>query len=120
MKKKLMTCLIVFLSINCFAQENQQIHPYSTILSNGATATFLYEKSENVLKVTITNNENEVEVIAVKDGVVTNSETTNFTNDEIQLNLSKQDNGEYEIYVKTGNEIQLVGTVEPSTKPEEE
>lgn len=120
MKKKLITCLIAFLSINCFAQKQEHIQPYSTILSNGATATFLYDKSENVLKVTITNNENEVEVIAVKNGIVVDSETTMFTNDEIQLYLSKQENGEYEIYVRTKNETQHIGTVEAGIKPEEE
>lgn len=117
--KKIIIIATLFCSINSYAQSNIVIDRPIT-LSNGTTIETSFNSINKNLRVSISNNENGIEVIVIQNGIVVNSETTFFTNDEIQLNLSKQDNGEYEIYVKTGNEIQLVGTVESGIKPEEE
>lgn len=106
-----------FQSIVAQTKSDENIHP--VIMINGAVVEISYDKGNSILNVEVSQNEDVVEVIAVKDGVVVNSESTVFTDDEMSLDLSNYDNGEYDIYIRTSNEVQNAGSVITGLKPEE-
>lgn len=118
MKRILVTCFLTYCGVNVFAQEIGNECPYSATFVNGASACVSYNKKENMLNVSIRNNDDEVEIIAVKRGMVVESESTFFMNDEMQLDLSNNVTGKYDIYVKARNEIQHIGSIETEIKEE--
>jgi len=120
MKRKWLVCFFAYISVNGFAQINDNEIPYHAVFTNGTIASCYYNKYKKVLKVEVRQNEDEVEVLAVKNGMVIDSESTFFMDDEVNLDLSNNGNGECDIYVKAKNEVQYVGSVVTAIKPENE
>lgn len=118
MKKSFLVLLAVFYSVSSNAQtDNIEIkHPVTSI--GGTVVETSFNSRKNMLNVSIRNNDDEVEILAVRRGMVVDRESTFFMNDEMQLDLSNNVTGKYDIYVKARNEIQHIGSIETEIKEE--
>lgn len=111
-------CFLAHVGLNSFAQTTDNSIPYSAIFTNGTIASLSYNKNRMTLKVGVRQNEDEFEVLVVRNGMIVDSESTFFMDDEMDLDLSV--NGVCDIYVKARNEIQYAGSVINTVKKEDE
>lgn len=111
--RKISIAISLLCSLTCMAQgNNTSIHFPRIIMSNGTVVSPKYCKATKALKVEVQENNDEVEILAVSNGHVVDSETSIFDDDNIQLDLSSKSNQPLDIYVRTRKEVQYMGTVE--------
>ena len=83
-------------------------------MSDGTIIETSFDNSTQILNVEVQQNNSEVEVIAVKKGQVVDSNSTLFSDDHLDLDLSTQGTDEIDIFVRNREEIEYVGSVETS------
>ena len=114
--KLFMTLIISLCSLTCVAQETSNgsvLHP-RIYMSDGTIIETSFDSSTQTLNVEVQQNNSEVEVIAVKKGQVVDSNSTFFSDDHIDLDLSTQGTDEIDIFVRNREEIEYVGSIETS------
>ncbi len=115
--RKASIAISLLCSLSCMAQGNDtSIHFPHIMMSNGAVVSPRYNSSTKTLKVEVQDNNDEVEIIAVSNGHVVDSETSIFDNEDIKLDLSNRCNQQLDIYVRTRKEIQYMGRIAPIKK----
>lgn len=115
MKNVLFFIASVICSLNCMAQSTDGgiIRP-KVFMTDGTMIETSYDSSTQTLNVEVQQNNSEVEVIAVKKGQVVDSNSTLFSDDHLDLDLSTQGTDEIDIFVRNREEIEYVGSVETS------
>lgn len=111
--KQIATFMFMCMSLYAGAQTHKGDNDFPRIImSNGTVVSPKYCKATKALKVEVQENNDEVEILAVSNGHVVDSETSIFDDDNIQLDLSSKSNQPLDIYVRTRKEVQYMGTVE--------
>ncbi len=106
---------IMLFSMNCFAQSTRDtaIPLQSNItMSNGATVSATFNSTTNVLSVDVKENEDEIEVIVTDNETIIETESTIFSEDNMEIPLSTSTNKDVDIYVRSNEETMYIGTVE--------
>ena len=119
--KIFMTLIISLCSLTCVAQRTDKgkiLHP-RIYMSDGTIIETSFDNSTQILNVEVQQNNSEVEVIAVKKGQVVDSNSTLFSDDHLDLDLSTQGTDEIDIFVRNREEIEYVGSVETSENTNE-
>lgn len=85
-------------------------------MTNGADIKTMFDGNKRILSVKVQNNDDDVEILAVDKGNIIDREKTFFQNDELEMDLSYRSIPTLDIYARTRNELQYIGTVETGAK----
>lgn len=100
-------------STNIMSQRTKDSIIPHIMLYSGTEVKPKFNKTQQVLNVEIQNNNDDIEVLVMADGIIIEREISIFEAETLRMDLSNHCYRNYDIYVRTrNNEIQYLGTVE--------